>query len=121
MHLVGGLVGTLLVGLFASSSAPEGVDGLLHGGGWGQLWRQAAGAGAVLVYSLVVSWVLAWLVKVLVGFRLRPEDEAAGVDESEHAETGYHFGDGRRLRAGEPDREQADREQADREQEVSKA
>lgn len=124
VHLVGGLVGTLLVGLFASSSAPEGVDGLLYGGGWDQLWRQAAGAGAVLVYSLVATWVLAWLVKVLVGFRLRPEDEAAGVDESEHAETGYHFGDGRRLRAAELDpasRELASGELASGEQEVSKA
>lgn len=82
VHLVGGLVGTLLVGLFASSSAPEGVDGLLYGGGWDQLWRQAIGAGAVLVYSLVVSWGLARGIKSLVGFRPRPEDEAVGIDES---------------------------------------
>ncbi|MGP4017886.1 ammonium transporter [Saccharopolyspora sp. 5N708] len=98
VHLVGGLMGTLLIGLFASSVAPAGVSGLFYGGGLDQLWRQAVGAGAVLVYSFVLSLVLALLVKAVVGFRASAEDEAVGIDETEHAETAYHFGDDRSAR-----------------------
>ncbi|RCW39857.1 ammonium transporter [Halopolyspora algeriensis] len=95
VHLVGGLVGTLLVGVFGSAAAPAGVDGLFYGGGLDQLWRQAAGAVAVLAYSFVLSLAIAWAIRATLGFRLSPEEEAEGVDETEHAESGYHFGDGR--------------------------
>ncbi|MEB3366840.1 ammonium transporter [Saccharopolyspora mangrovi] len=98
VHLVGGLMGTLLVGLFASAEAPAGVAGLFYGGGVDQLWRQAVGAFAVLIYSFVLSLVLALIVKATIGFRLSEEDEAAGIDENEHAETAYHFGDDRSAR-----------------------
>ncbi|PKW19598.1 ammonium transporter [Saccharopolyspora spinosa] len=98
VHLVGGLMGTLLIGLFASSAAPAGVDGLFYGGGFDQLWRQAVGAVAVLAYSFVLSLVLALLVKAVVGFRVSAEDESVGIDETEHAETAYHFGAERSAR-----------------------
>ncbi|MDI2028525.1 ammonium transporter [Saccharopolyspora sp. TS4A08] len=98
VHLVGGLMGTLLVGLFASAEAPAGVAGLFYGGGVDQLWRQAVGAFAVLIYSFVLSLILALIVKATIGFRLSEEDEAEGIDETEHAETAYHFGDGRSAR-----------------------
>jgi Amt family ammonium transporter len=88
VHLVGGLVGTLLVGFFATSSAPAGVDGLFYGGGVDQLWRQAVGALAVLVYSFVIALVLAYIVKAIMGLRVTAEEEATGIDEVEHAETG---------------------------------
>jgi ammonium transporter, Amt family len=91
VHLVGGLVGTLLIGLFATASSPAGVDGLFYGGGVDQLWRQAVGALAVLVYSGVLTAVIALVLKVTIGLRLSDEDEVAGIDESEHAETGYDF------------------------------
>ncbi|WP_232662418.1 ammonium transporter [Pseudonocardia sp. TRM90224] len=91
VHLVGGLVGTLLIGFFATSSAPAAVDGLLYGGGFDQLWRQAVGAGAVLLFSFVVSLVLAFIVKAVVGVRVTDEQEATGIDEVEHAESGYDF------------------------------
>jgi Amt family ammonium transporter len=98
VHLVGGLVGTVLVGFFATSSAPAGVDGLFYGGGVDQLWRQAVGAVAVLVYSFVISLVLGYLVKAVTGGgRVTPEAEAAGIDETEHAETGYDFSSHRSL------------------------
>jgi Amt family ammonium transporter len=98
VHLVGGLVGTLLVGFFGTSSAPAAVDGLFYGGGVDQLWRQAVGAIAVLVYSFVISLVLAYLVKAVTGGgRLTAEAEATGVDETEHAETGYDFSSHRSL------------------------
>ena len=91
VHLVGGLFGTLMVGLVATAEAPAAVDGLFYGGGADQLWRQAVGAFAVLGYSAVVTAILALLVKYTIGLRLDAEAEAAGIDESEHAETAYDF------------------------------
>jgi Amt family ammonium transporter len=91
VHLVGGLVGTLMVGLVATAEAPAAVDGLFYGGGVDQLWRQAVGAFAVLGYSAVVTAILALLVKYTIGLRLDREAEAAGIDEAEHAETAYDF------------------------------
>jgi len=91
VHLVGGLVGTLMVGLVATAEAPAAVDGLFYGGGVDQLWRQAVGAFAVLGYSAVVTAILALLVKFTIGLRLDREAEAAGIDEAEHAETAYDF------------------------------
>ncbi|MBB5071411.1 ammonium transporter [Saccharopolyspora gloriosae] len=109
VHLVGGLVGTLLVGFFASEAAPAGVNGLFYGGGFDQLWRQAVGAVAVFAYSFVLSLVLAWIVKAVVGFRATPENEAEGIDETEHAESAYHFGDGRSARRPAVRADDADR------------
>ncbi len=89
VHLVGGMVGTLLVGLVATQEAPTAIDGLFYGGGFDQLWRQAVGAFAVLGYSAVATAILALLVKSTIGLRLDREAEAAGIDEAEHAETAY--------------------------------
>jgi ammonium transporter, Amt family len=89
VHLVGGLVGTLLVGLVAAPGAPAAVAGLFYGGGFDQLWRQAIGAGAVLLYSAVGTAIVALIVKYTIGLRISEEDESSGIDEAEHAETGY--------------------------------
>jgi Amt family ammonium transporter len=89
VHLVGGMVGTLLVGLVAAPEAPAAVAGLFYGGGFDQLWRQAVGAFAVFGYSAIVTTILALIVKYTIGLRLDPEDESSGIDEAEHAETGY--------------------------------
>ncbi|HEX2286734.1 MAG TPA: ammonium transporter [Mycobacterium sp.] len=91
VHLVGGLVGTLMIGLVAAPETYNGVAGLFYGGGFDQLWRQVVGAGAVLLYCAIATAILAFIVKFTVGLRLTDEDEAAGADESEHAETGYDF------------------------------
>jgi Amt family ammonium transporter len=91
VHLVGGLFGTLMVGLVAAPEAPAAVAGLFYGGGTDQLWRQAVGAFAVLGYSAVVTAILALLLKYTIGLRLDREAEAAGIDEAEHAETAYDF------------------------------
>ncbi|GAA4829027.1 ammonium transporter [Saccharopolyspora rosea] len=98
VHLVGGLVGTLLVGLFASDAAPAGKNGLFYGGGFDQLWRQAVGAVSVLVYSFVLSLVIALVVRAVLGFRVSEEHETVGIDETQHAETAYHFGEGHSAR-----------------------
>jgi Amt family ammonium transporter len=91
VHLVGGIIGTLLVGLVAAPEAGAGVTGLFYGGGFDQLWRQAVGAGAVLLYSAIGTAVVAYIVKFTVGLRLDEEEEANGIDEAEHAETAYEL------------------------------
>jgi ammonium transporter, Amt family len=91
VHLVGGLWGTLAVGFFASAAATAGVDGLFYGGGVDQLWRQAVGAGAVLVYSLVLTFVIGLAIQRTIGFRVTEQVEVTGIDSVEHAETAYDF------------------------------
>ncbi|ARZ67631.1 ammonium transporter [Streptomyces albireticuli] len=81
VHLVGGVIGTLLVGLLAT----DGVGGLT------QLGRQAAGAFSVMAYSFVVSWLLAELVDRTIGLRAAEDDELGGIDQAFHAETAYDF------------------------------
>jgi len=92
VHLVGGLWGTLAIGLLATAAAPAGVDGLLYGGGAEQLWRQGMGAFAVLAVSFVATYVIGLAIEKTMGFRLDTEDEVAGVDSCVHAESGYDFG-----------------------------
>ena len=91
VHLVGGIIGTLLVGLVAAPEAGAGVAGLFYGGGFDQLWRQAVGAGAVLLYSAIGTAVVAYIVKFTIGLRLDEEEEHNGIDEAEHAETAYEL------------------------------
>ncbi|QGN59396.1 ammonium transporter [Nostocoides sp. HKS02] len=98
VHLVGGLVGTLGIGFLATASAPTGVNGLLYGGGVGQLGRQALGCLVVMVYAFVVSGVLGLAVERLLGFRIHVDDEVSGIDLVLHAETAYdlhHLSSGR--------------------------
>jgi len=89
VHLVGGLVGTLAIGLFAKGSLTGGAAGLLYGGGLDQLGRQAIGAAAVLAYSLVASFLIAKAVSMVMPMRLDTACESLGVDVCEHAEVGY--------------------------------
>jgi Amt family ammonium transporter len=92
VHLVGGLWGTLAIGLLATEAAPAGVNGLFYGGGVDQLWRQAVGALAVLVYSGILTFLIGFALHKTIGFRVSDDDEMEGVDSSEHAETGYDLG-----------------------------
>ncbi|MBB2935945.1 Amt family ammonium transporter [Amycolatopsis bartoniae] len=93
VHLVGGLVGTLLIGFFGTTSVNSlGADGLFYGGGLGLLGRQAAAAFTVLAYSFVVTLILGFIIKAAGGFRVSTEDEVNGIDEAQHAESAYDFG-----------------------------
>jgi Amt family ammonium transporter len=97
VHLVGGILGTLLIGLFADKIEVAGYSngaraGLFYGGGLDQLWAQAEGAGIVFAYSFVISYLLAKLVHMTIGLRVSTEDEITGVDQTEHAETAYDWG-----------------------------
>jgi Amt family ammonium transporter len=93
VHLVGGLVGTLLIGFLATEAAPAGVNGLLYGGGADQLGKQAIGAGAVLFYSLIVTFIIGTLIKVTMGLRIAEDEEVSGIDLAEHAESAYVLGE----------------------------
>jgi ammonium transporter, Amt family len=92
VHLFGGLWGTLAVGFLATEAAPAGVNGLFYSGGFDQLWRQAVGAFSVLAFSLIMTLLIGLLLHKTIGFRVSDEEELAGVDESQHAETGYDLG-----------------------------
>src|SRR3954452_380866 len=92
VHLVGGIVGTLLIGFFGTTSVNAlGADGLFYGGGFTQLGRQALAAGAVLAYSFVLSFIIGFAIKKAGGFRVSAEDEISGIDEAQHAESAYDF------------------------------
>jgi Amt family ammonium transporter len=89
VHLVGGVVGTIGLGLIGSAAAPTGVDGLFLGGGFDQLGRQLVGVGTVLVYAFVMSGILGVVVDKLMAFRIDEEHEISGIDLVVHAENAY--------------------------------
>ena len=92
VHLVGGLVGTLLIGFFGTTSANAlSADGVFYGGGFTQLGKQAIAAVSVMVYSFVISYVVAMIIKKTIGLTISEEAEIEGIDENEHAESAYDF------------------------------
>lgn len=91
VHLVGGVVGTLLIGFLASESMPNATNGLFYGGGVEQLWKQAVAAGAVMAYSFAVAFLIAFVLKKTVGIRISPDDEEKGIDAAFHREASYEF------------------------------
>jgi Amt family ammonium transporter len=92
VHFVGGVVGMLLIGLLATEVMTGGAQGFFFGGGLGLLGKQAIAIAAVAGYAFTVSYVIAALIEKLMGFRLSAEDEASGVDFTQHAETAYAEG-----------------------------
>ena len=110
VHLVGGATGALLIGLLATAAAPGvdavtdgkwavssatgGVDGLLYGGGFAQLGRQAIAVVAVGAYSFLFAWLIGMAIEKTIGFRVKPDAETEGVDTAEHAESAYDMGVG---------------------------
>ncbi|WOQ70782.1 ammonium transporter [Microbacterium limosum] len=83
IHLVGGLIGTIYLGFFATET------GLFLGGGVEQLVLQVIAAVGVLVYSFVLAWIIGFAIEKTIGFRIKNEDELAGVDTVVHGEEGY--------------------------------
>jgi ammonium transporter, Amt family len=95
VHAVGGMLGALLIGVFADTAFnPAGGDGLLAGGGLSLLGKQAVAVVATLVFSFVLSFALLKLVDVVVGLRVTEDEELAGLDVSQHEEVGYAFSEG---------------------------
>jgi Amt family ammonium transporter len=92
VHLVGGIVGSLLVGVFATKAVnANGADGLLAGGGAHLIGEQALAVGVTMIFSFVVSFALAKLVDATIGLRVSPDEEIEGLDTTQHAETGYNL------------------------------
>jgi Amt family ammonium transporter len=94
VHLVGGLVGTLLIGLVSTSSAPGGVDGLLHGGGFTSLGHQALAALAGPAYAFCATFALLKLIGLVSPLRAGAREEALGMDIVSHGEDAYATGEG---------------------------
>ncbi|MEU2422348.1 ammonium transporter [Streptomyces sp. NPDC007851] len=92
VHLVGGVVGTLLIGLFAEKAMTGGTVGLLYGGGLAQLGRQAVAVVAVAAYAFTVTYGIGKLLDRTMGFRASEEQEHTGLDLTVHAETAYDHG-----------------------------
>jgi ammonium transporter, Amt family len=86
IHLVAGMIGTLYLGFFATDT------GLFTGGDIGQLVVQAIAGFGVLIFSFVVALVIGFVIEKTIGFRVKSEDEIAGVDLVVHGEAAYSFG-----------------------------
>lgn len=93
IHLVAGLIGTLYLGFFAFDT------GLFTGGDFGQLLAQAIAAFGVLIYSFVLALVIGFAIEKTIGFRVKSEDEIAGVDLVVHGEAAYSFGQDDEVKA----------------------
>ena len=92
VHLVGGIWGSLSIGLFGTSAVnSNGLDGLFYGGGTTLLLKQALGVGMVLAYSFLATLVIGFIIEKTIGFRVKKDAEVEGVDLSEHAETAYEM------------------------------
>jgi Amt family ammonium transporter len=83
IHLVGGLLGTLYIGIFGS-----GI-GLIDTGSLKQLGVQAVAAFGIAIYSFGLAWIIGTVIQKTMGFRITNEDEVAGVDTIVHGEEGY--------------------------------
>ena len=92
VHFVGGVVGSLLIGLLATDVMTGGARGLFYGGGLGQLGKQALGVVVVAAYAFAASYAVAKLVDRVIGFRISAEEETSGIDFSQHAESAYAEG-----------------------------
>ena len=92
VHLVGGIWGSLSIGLFGTSVVNSlGLDGLFYGGGTTLLLKQALGVGLVLAYSFLATLIIGFIIEKTIGFRVKKDAEVEGVDLSEHAETAYEM------------------------------
>ncbi|MEU0054966.1 ammonium transporter [Streptomyces sp. NPDC006334] len=92
VHLVGGVIGTLLIGVFAVESMTGGPEGLVHGGGLALLGRQLVAVVAVGAYAFLVTYGVGKLLDRTIGFRADEEHEQTGLDLTVHAESAYDHG-----------------------------
>jgi len=99
VHGIGGTVGALLTGIFASSlinpvykdAAGNALPVGVIEGHWGQLGNQTVGILIAIVLSVVGTLVLLKVVDLLIGLRMSPEDEMEGMDVTQHGEEGYDW------------------------------
>ncbi|MFC9833117.1 ammonium transporter [Rhodococcus sp. NPDC127530] len=92
VHLMGGIVGTILIGLLATEVMTGGPEGLFYGGGFAQLGKQMLAVVVVALYAFGVTYALGKLIDRIFGFRVSAEDESSGIDLALHAESAYEHG-----------------------------
>jgi Amt family ammonium transporter len=85
VHMVGGAIGVVLTGVFASLA----VNAAGEAGGWTQLGRQLVLAVVGIAWPFVMTWIILWVIDHTVGLRVSPGDEVGGLDLSEHGEVAY--------------------------------
>ena len=89
-HGVGGIVGSLLTGVFATTTVnPAGADGMLYGGGFGLFSVQALSVLAVMLFAGFVTAAILYGLKFTIGIRVRDDDEDTGLDLGDHGEEAY--------------------------------
>lgn len=92
VHLVGGIWGSLSLGIFGSAAVNSiGLDGVLYGGGTELLMKQLLGVGLVFAYSFIATFAIGFAIEKTMGFRIKRENELEGIDLVEHAESAYEF------------------------------
>lgn len=90
VHLIGGIVGSILLGLFASTKInPDGIDGLFEGGGAALLVDQVVAVVVVAAFSFIVSYGLAKVIDMAMGLRATEQQEIEGLDITLHEERAY--------------------------------
>jgi len=89
IHGIGGTLGAVLTGVFADPAINEAGKGLLYGNA-GQLWIQIVAVLATLVYSGIMTAIIFFIIKAIVGLRVGTEEETIGLDETEHGERAYN-------------------------------
>ena len=90
VHLVGGILGAILLGFFADTKVNSlGFNGVFFGGGAELLIDQLVALGATIVFSFVVTWIIAKAIDATIGLRVSNENELVGLDQSQHAESAY--------------------------------
>jgi Amt family ammonium transporter len=93
VHLVGGIVGSLLLGLFADRAFNPAVahQGVFVNGSWELMGDQLLAVGSTLVWSGVLTFVIVKVLDLVIpgGIRVSDEDEEAGLDLTQHSEVGY--------------------------------
>lgn len=91
VHGVGGSIGVIMLGLFATSAVNPMVttNGALMGGGFGFLWKQFITVVGVCIYAFVFSYVMLWVINFITPVKVTKEEEEAGLDSSLHGEMAY--------------------------------
>jgi Amt family ammonium transporter len=92
VHGVGGALGALLTGVFASKAFNSaGADGLIFGG-TGVMFTQIIGVAVTAAFAVVMSFAILKIVDITVGLRASPDEENEGLDVTQHGESGYEHG-----------------------------
>ena len=98
VHMFNGIWGTIAVGLFATTSAPQSeINGLFYGGGFDQLGKQLIGCAATIIWTAITIFIAFSIIKAIFGLRVSEEEEITGLDATEHglasAYAGFSFMD----------------------------